>query len=391
LSVFEFAQIINSLLNIIMNALDLYQKGIQSFQNNNLHRGFESLLESAKLKYMPAIKELGLCFLYGIGVKQSLHKAIKYFKIAHTEAEAQFELSKLYFFGYGLVVNKKVSKKLLISAALQGYIPALNLMAVCYQIRGKCKKAQTLFSINYKNNDPFAIHLYKSNYLTLKQLNHRFIQKFKWPKLRRKYQSKILNNNPKIFSVLELLSDIECEYIKYISSPYMRMSMTIDPITGQKVTDQIRTSHSASIDWHVEDPAINLIMSKCCKQFKVESCQSEVLHVLHYSIGEQYKPHYDFFGGMSGQDNFDSSMQRIKTICLYLNEVKSGGETSFPKLNLQINPKKGMAVFFENVSEETKEPYIESLHAGQPVLEGEKWLATLWIRTQDTKRGPEYD
>jgi len=32
---------------------------------------------------------------------------------------------------------------------------------------------------------------------------------------------------------------------------------------------------------------------------------------------------------------------------LYLNNVDEGGETYFPKLNLSVYPKKGMAVYFE--------------------------------------------
>ena len=60
-------------------------------------------------------------------------------------------------------------------------------------------------------------------------------------------------------------------------------------------------------------------------------------------------------------------------------------------MDLQVQPEKGTAVFFENVNPKTSEPFIESLHAGEPVIAGEKWLATLWIRNQDTHRGPDYD
>ena len=32
---------------------------------------------------------------------------------------------------------------------------------------------------------------------------------------------------------------------------------------------------------------------------------------------------------------------------MYLNDVEEGGETYFPKLNLSVHPRKGMAVYFE--------------------------------------------
>jgi hypothetical protein len=374
-----------------MNAQELYKSGVQHFQQNQFNLGLQDLLEASKQKYLPAIKELGLCFLYGIGVKSSLNKAIKYFKIAKADPEAQFELAKLYYFGYGLDKNKKQAKKLLISSAIQNHMPAINLLAICYEINGQSKKAQALFSTLYLQKDRFAIHLANNNYINIKQKSIHFINKFKWPKLQNKYHKNKLNKQPKIFTVVDLLSDIECEYIKYIASPYMRESMTIDPQTGQTIRDHIRTSYSATIDWNCEDPAINIIMEKCCNLFKEKASHSEILHVLHYSVGEEYKPHYDFFGGIESKDNFDESTQRTKTICLYLNDVQSGGETNFPKLELQVTPQKGSAVFFENVNPKSKIPYIESLHAGQPVLKGEKWLATLWIRNQNTQRGPNYD
>jgi len=214
---------------------------------------------------------------------------------------------------------------------------------------------------------------------------------FDWPSLEQTQQKNNINHSPEIFEVADLLSKIECEYIKYISSPFMRPSMTVNPKTGEHVKDEIRTSYSATIDWLAEDPAINLIMQKCCNLFDVNANQSEVLHVLHYSIGEEYKPHYDFFGGTDDHNNFTDKQQRIKTICLYLNDVEQGGNTTFPNLNKSIKPKKGNAVFFENINPENNVPYIESLHAGEPIIRGEKWLATLWIRNHQTNRGINYE
>jgi prolyl 4-hydroxylase len=242
-----------------------------------------------------------------------------------------------------------------------------------------------------KHNDRFAQHLRQQNLINGKIDELNFIQSFNWPDVTSEFDKNSINHSPEIFEINQLLSEIECEYIKYIASPFMRESMTVDPKTGQHVKDEIRTSYSATIDWLTEDPAINLIMQKCCNNFAVDANQSEVLHVLHYSIGEEYKPHYDFFGGTAEHNNFTEDQQRIKTICLYLNDVKAGGNTSFPNLNQSVSPKKGNAVFFENINPENNEPYTDSLHAGEPIIQGEKWLATLWIRNHETKRGMNYE
>ncbi len=368
-----------------------YTKALMKFSQGNFNHGIKDLIHSSSEGYVPALKEIGLCYLHGIGLKQNLSKAIKYFKKSKDNAESQYELAKLYYFGYGLKQSYKKSQKYLIKAVKQDYCPAINLMAVAYQVSGKNKKSHKLFSLNIHLRDKFAQHLKACGCISLRKGSIKFISKFKWPKECKTFPKQVINEKPHIFQIKHLLSAVECEYIKYVSSPFMRASMTVDPVTGKHVKDEIRTSYSAAIDWLTEDPAINLIIKKCTSQFDVSDNQSEVMHVLHYSIGEEYKPHYDFFGGVDGIQNFNDNQQRIKTICLYLNDVGKGGETSFPRLNKSVLPEKGKVAFFENIDLSTKEPYLESLHAGQPVLSGEKWLATLWIRPNKANRGPTYE
>jgi prolyl 4-hydroxylase len=70
---------------------------------------------------------------------------------------------------------------------------------------------------------------------------------------------------------------------------------------------------------------------------------------------------------------------------LYLNDPASegaGGATAFPKSQdpkgLSIHPGKGGAAFFYNLLEDGN-PDDLSMHAAEPVLEGEKWLANVWL------------
>lgn len=368
-----------------------YTQGLNCFSQNDFTQGLKHLKQAALKDYHPAIKELGLCFLHGIGIKQDLDKAISYFKKARYDSESQFELMKAYFFGYGVTKNLDIAKKLLILSVQNKYPPALNIMALCYLLTGEENKANVLFHTSLAKKDAFAQHLKNLDLITPSEEDLSFIKAFQLPTIKELNKQNTIHSNPNIFCIDALLSDIECEYIKYVASPFMRESMTVDPATKQFVRDTIRTSYSSTVDWLTEDPAVNLIMQKCCFQFDEPAENSEVLHVLHYSVGEEYKPHYDFFGGMEGQDNFKPEDQRIKTICLYLNDVEAGGATSFPNLDLKVSPKKGNAVFFENINTENKQPYIESLHAGEPILQGEKWLATLWIRDSSTNRGPDYE
>ena len=62
-----------------------------------------------------------------------------------------------------------------------------------------------------------------------------------------------------------------------------------------------------------------------------------------------------------------------------------GGGTDFPELGFTIPPNKGDVVVFHNtLKEEPQSNYPKihpkSLHAGMPVLSGNKWIVNLWFR-----------
>jgi prolyl 4-hydroxylase len=54
-----------------------------------------------------------------------------------------------------------------------------------------------------------------------------------------------------------------------------------------------------------------------------------------------------------------------------------GGGTFFPDVPLEVRARKGVAVYF---GYRTPEPSSRTLHAGLPVIEGEKWAAVKWFR-----------
>ncbi len=64
---------------------------------------------------------------------------------------------------------------------------------------------------------------------------------------------------------------------------------------------------------------------------------------------------------------------------VYLNTPESGGQTHFPLAGLSIAPKKGKAILFYNVDDLGHIDEM-SLHAGRPVVDGEKWIITRWLR-----------
>jgi len=72
--------------------------------------------------------------------------------------------------------------------------------------------------------------------------------------------------------------------------------------------------------------------------------------------------------------------QRVATLVMYLNEPARGGGTTFPDVGLEVAPVRGNAVFF---SYDRAHPSTRTLHGGAPVIEGEKWVATKWLRERE--------
>ena len=105
----------------------------------------------------------------------------------------------------------------------------------------------------------------------------------------------------------------------------------------------------------------------------------EGLQILHYRVGAQYRPHYDYFDPdrPGSQPLLANGGQRVATVVMYLNTPECGGATTFPDAHFEAAAIKGNAVFF---SYDRAHPASRSLHGGAPVVAGEKWIATKWLR-----------
>jgi len=108
----------------------------------------------------------------------------------------------------------------------------------------------------------------------------------------------------------------------------------------------------------------------------------EGLQVLHYLPGSEYKPHYDYFDpAQAGTAALTRrGGQRVATLIIYLNQPQRGGATTFPDLGLEVLPRGGQALFFVY---DRPHPSTRTLHGGAPVWEGEKWIATKWLRERE--------
>jgi prolyl 4-hydroxylase len=184
--------------------------------------------------------------------------------------------------------------------------------------------------------------------------------------------------NPNIAVIGNFLSDEECDALIEGAKPRLARSLTVETKTGGEELNQDRTSNGMFYA-RSENELIARIERRLAQLTRWPLDNGEGLQILHYHPGAEYKPHYDYFDpDEPGTPTIlKRGGQRVATIIMYLHEPLKGGGTVFPDVQLQVAPKRGNAVFF---SYDRAHPATRSLHGGEPVIEGEKWIATKWLR-----------
>jgi len=186
--------------------------------------------------------------------------------------------------------------------------------------------------------------------------------------------------SPRIALFQRLLMPDECEALIALSRGRLARSPVVNPDTGDENLIDARTSMGAMFQVG-EHPLIETLEARIAAVTGVPVEQGEGLQILNYKPGAEYQPHYDFFNPQRPGEARQLRVggQRMATLVIYLNDVPAGGATAFPKLGLRVNPVQGNAVFFAYLGEDGALDE-RTLHAGLPVEQGEKWIATKWLR-----------
>ena len=188
-------------------------------------------------------------------------------------------------------------------------------------------------------------------------------------------------SQPRVVVLGNLLSAEECDALIESARPQLARSLTVATKTGGEELNPDRTS-SGTFFARGQTPEVARIEARIARllQWPVEN--GEGLQVLHYQPGAEYKPHYDYFDpDEPGTPTIlKRGGQRLATLVMYLSEPARGGATTFPDAGLEVAPVRGNAVFF---SYDRPHPSTRTLHGGAPVIEGDKWVATKWLRERE--------
>ncbi|KAB7767843.1 2OG-Fe(II) oxygenase [Xanthomonas maliensis] len=183
---------------------------------------------------------------------------------------------------------------------------------------------------------------------------------------------------PRVVVLGGFLSDAECDALIDCARPQLSRSRTVDTRDGGQIVHAARTSQSMCLQ--VGQTALcERIEARIARLLDWPVEHGEGLQVLRYATGAEYRPHYDYFDpdAPGTPPLLRAGGQRVASLVMYLNTPERGGATRFPDVHLDVAAIKGNAVFF---SYDRPHPMTRSLHAGAPVLAGEKWVATKWLR-----------
>ncbi|MCP5144456.1 MAG: 2OG-Fe(II) oxygenase [Gammaproteobacteria bacterium] len=193
----------------------------------------------------------------------------------------------------------------------------------------------------------------------------------------------ILSESPVVTHITGFAPPPVCQWLIELARDRLAPAMVYDSAAQEVVRHQTRTNTAAIFDMMSTDLLNVLLQARISAAVKIPIRQFEAATVLHYSVGEEITPHFDFIDPDSAdyENQIRTAGQRAITFLVYLNEEYEGGQTGFPKLSVEVQGKRGEALFFINALPDGS-PDLRTEHIGAPPRSGEKWIVTQFIRNR---------
>ncbi len=176
----------------------------------------------------------------------------------------------------------------------------------------------------------------------------------------------------------DVISKDDCQQLIDLGKPSLEPSKTLEP-----TQDNFRTSSHTFLFYNNGNETVDNVFEIITNMIQVPLENCEGMQLVHYKPGQFYKPHWDYFDTSSDIHIEETRRggQRTWTAFLYLNDVKEGGTTNFPNINMEVKPKIGRIVYWLNtLNGNTIE---DSLHEAKPPIDCEKWGANIWVREKE--------
>ena len=178
-----------------------------------------------------------------------------------------------------------------------------------------------------------------------------------------------------IFVVRNFLTKNECDQLIAL----IDKDRVPSGLLAESPDPEFRTSESCNL--RITDRVNQVVEAKINSLMGIQPQHGETIQGQRYAVGQQFKEHHDFFYTSEPYwaEQEREGGQRTWTAMIFLNEPEAGGQTSFAKAGIQVTPRTGNLLAWNNL-DEYGEPNTYSLHSGQPVEAGVKYVITKWYR-----------
>lgn len=173
----------------------------------------------------------------------------------------------------------------------------------------------------------------------------------------------------------ELANEVIC-----VASKNLNLAAVYTEQSVAQRVKKIRDNEQLITQLPVDNILFAILQRIMCADDYADLAYAEPMVVYRYQEGQQYKWHYDFItaSNEAAKKELDFFGQRMRTRIINLNDGFEGGETAFKNWDISVKPKQGQVITFDNMHDGKVNE--QSVHSGKPVLSGEKWICTLWMR-----------
>jgi len=191
--------------------------------------------------------------------------------------------------------------------------------------------------------------------------------------------SETVSLNPRVKVIHDFLTAKECELLIAEGKEKLSPSYVVG-VNGKNEASSARSSSGTFLTKRTE--IVKRLESRIARVTMLPQENQEAFYLLRYTQGQEYRTHPDYFAKETPEAAEiveNAGGQRVATVLLYLNEVEEGGHTRFAKGGIEVEAKRGQALFWWDCHPNGTVD-SNSWHSGMPVIAGTKFAATKWIR-----------